>query len=93
MQPIISTYCGLVCETCDWREKCNCSGCVLTKGNPFHGNCPVAQCCIQKEHAHCGECASFPCELLTQYSCDPVHGDIPPGARIEYLKGLMQEKK
>ncbi len=88
----ISTYCGLVCETCDFREKCNCSGCISTNGNPFHGSCPVAQCCIQKAHAHCGECAGFPCELLKQYSCDPVHGDTPPGARIEYLKKLIKKK-
>jgi len=84
----ISTYCGLVCETCDYRERCNCMGCILTKGNPFHGKCPVAECCISKNHPHCGKCESFPCELLTQYSCDPEHGDNPPGARIEYLKTL-----
>ena len=84
----ISTYCGLVCEICEFREKCNCMGCITTKGNPFHGKCPVAECCISKNHPHCGKCESFPCELLTQYSCDPEHGDNPPGARIEYLKAL-----
>lgn len=84
----VSTYCGLVCENCDYREKCHCGGCVKTLGNPFHGKCPVAECCIAKDHMHCGKCEEFPCALLSQYSCDPEHGDNPPGARIEYLKTL-----
>lgn len=82
----IETYCGLVCETCDYKDKCNCGGCVLTLGNPFHGACPVAACAIQKGLEHCGKCKEFPCKLLCNYSCDPVHGDTPPGARIENLK-------
>lgn len=84
----VSAYCGLVCETCEYRERCSCGGCVKSLGNPFHGKCPVAECCIQKGLEHCGKCESFPCRLLEEYSCDPVHGDNPPGARIEYLKTL-----
>lgn len=79
---MIDTRCGLDCTVCEYREKMNCGGCIETMGRPFHGACPVAECCQEKGHVHCGQCAEFPCKLLKQYSCDPVHGDNPPGARI-----------
>ena len=84
----VSAYCGLVCETCEFRESCHCGECIKSLGNPFHGKCPVAECCIGKRLAHCGKCENFPCALLEQYSTDPEHGDNSPGARIEYLKKL-----
>ncbi len=81
---MIETRCGLLCAECSFRS--GCGGCIATDGHPFHGECPVAVCCRDKGHLHCGECPQFPCELLTQYSCDPVHGDTPPGARIEQCR-------
>lgn len=78
----VETRCGLICETCMYREPNHCKGCIATMGNPFHGQCPVAVCAQEKGLAHCGQCPEMPCELLSQYSCDPVHGDTPPGARI-----------
>ena len=83
---MIDTRCGLNCAECGYREKMNCGGCIATMGQPFHGICPVAQCCQEKELVHCGQCGEFPCELLKQYSCDPEHGDNPPGARIEVCR-------
>lgn len=88
MASSVSTYCGLLCEQCEYKAQFNCASCVSSGGNPFHGKCPVAECSIRKNHAHCGLCADFPCRLLTEYSCDPVHGDNPPGARIENLKKI-----
>lgn len=82
------TRCGLSCKDCTYREPCNCKGCIATNGNPFHGECPVAACCQKKGFTHCGECPDIPCELLSQYSCDPEHGDTPSGARIERCKRL-----
>ena len=83
----MDTRCGLCCETCAYREPCRCGGCIATLGYPFHGECPVAQCCQQKGHTHCGECEELPCALLRQYSIDdPEHGDTPPGARIEQCR-------
>ena len=79
---MIDTRCGLHCAECEYREKNNCGGCIATQGHPFHGECPVAICCQNREICHCGECSELPCELLTQYSYDPVHGDKPAGARI-----------
>ena len=92
MAKYFDTYCGLVCRTCEYIDKCSCGGCIVTGGHPFHGACPVAACCIEKGHAHCGVCDAFPCALLQQYSCDPVHGDTPPGARIEFLRTLSEDE-
>ena len=83
---MIDTRCGLRCEGCGFKEPYNCGGCIETNGHPFHGECPVAVCCQEKGLLHCGECDVMPCELLTQYSCDPEHGDTPCGARIEQCR-------
>lgn len=80
----IDSYCGLVCETCEFRETMNCGGCIATGGKPFHGHCDVAACAVEKKRAFCGDCAEFPCETLKAYSFDPVHGD--DGARIENVR-------
>lgn len=88
----VESRCGLHCKTCEWREPCNCGGCIETMGNPFHGECPVAVCCQNKGIEHCGECENIPCELLTQYSCDPEHGDNPKGARIAQCKRWARQK-
>ena len=78
------SMCGLYCDTCEFVEKCGCKGCVESAGNPFHGSCSVAKCCLEKKIAHCGLCEEFPCELLHGFSYDPVHGDN--GKRIEEIK-------
>lgn len=83
---MIDTRCGLRCEGCSFKESHGCKGCIATNGNPFHGECPVAKCCQEKEQVHCGECKGFPCKLLIEYSNDPVHGDNPKGARIEQCR-------
>ncbi|MCR5722804.1 MAG: DUF3795 domain-containing protein [Lachnospiraceae bacterium] len=83
---MIDTRCGLHCYNCEYKEPCNCGGCIETDGHPFHGECPVAVCCREKRHLHCGECETFPCKLLLQYTNDPEQGDNPPGLRIEQCK-------
>ena len=90
---MIDTRCGLRCEGCEYIESSHCGGCIATNGNPFHGACSVAECCQSKGYLHCGECPEIPCELLSQYSCDPEHGDNPPGARIEQCKRWLIDKK
>lgn len=83
---MIDSRCGLHCTGCEWKDSHGCNGCIETDGNPFHGECPIAQCCQTKDFTHCGECLNIPCELLTQYSCDPEHGDKPSGTRIEQCR-------
>lgn len=90
---MIDSRCGLHCTGCEYKETCSCGGCIETNGRPFHGECPVAVCCQKKGIVHCGECPDIPCELLTQYSCDPEHGDTPQGARIEQCKRWYAESK
>ncbi|MCL2488397.1 MAG: DUF3795 domain-containing protein [Oscillospiraceae bacterium] len=80
----IDTRCGLVCAGCGFIESHGCGGCIATGGRPFHGECPVAVCCQDRGHLHCGECPDIPCALLTEYSFHPEHGDN--GARIERCK-------
>lgn len=92
-EALISTYCGLDCTHCGWKEPCNCQGCVLTKGFAFHCQdkpCPVAACAMSKGISFCGECGEFPCKLLSDYSCDPEHGDNPTGARIENCRMVRE---
>jgi general stress protein 26 len=85
MTPV--SYCGLLCSTCDFAESNSCKGCHATKGNPFYGECHIAQCAIKKGYVHCGECPDMPCGELKRYSCgDDEHCDNPKGARLEILK-------
>ena len=81
---MIDTRCGLRCEGCAWKESHDCGGCIATNGHPFHGACPVATCCQEKQLLHCGLCDVFPCGLLKEYSYDATHGDN--GARIEQCR-------
>ena len=49
---LLTTYCGLDCTNCEWKEPCHCNGCVSTKGMPFHCEkepCPVAACAITRK--------------------------------------------
>ena len=80
------TYCGLHCDTCEYREAMHCGGCIATQGKPFHGHCDVADCAVKKGRRFCGECDKFPCETLTRYSFDKEQGD--EGRRIEECKRI-----
>lgn len=80
-KPKITSYCGLDCDRCTYKEPCGCGGCIATQGKPFHGHCDVAECAVSKGKLFCGECEDFPCETLKRYSFDPEQGDN--GARIE----------
>ena len=80
---MIESRCGLCCSSCSYKESHACGGCTETNGNPFHGECPIAQCCQNKGNTHCGECDVMPCEGLYEYSyLDLEHGDKPQGARV-----------
>lgn len=83
----ITSRCGLMCNSCEWKVPNNCKGCIASSGNPFYGTCRIATCAQEKELLHCGLCDEMPCELLKEFSCgDGEHCDIPKGARIEVLK-------
>lgn len=83
----VDSRCGLHCTDCAWKESHGCGGCIETMGNPFHGECPVANCCQGKGLTHCGECDVIPCKTLYRYSyLDPEHGDKPQGLRVDVCR-------
>lgn len=80
---MIESRCGIICSECTFREQFNCTGCSnITQ--PAWGQCEVKSCCESREKAHCGQCQSFPCQVLENFSYDPVHGDN--GFRIGQCK-------
>lgn len=95
----ITTYCGLDCGKCEYKEQCNCGCCVASGGNPFwaagEAKCEIAECVKGRGIRFCGECGEFPCEVLKRYSFDKEQGD--EGARIENCKAvktaLVQEAR
>lgn len=90
---MIDSRCGLHCTGCPWKSSHGCGGCIETAGRPFHGECPIALCCQQKGHTHCGECDAIPCSQLYAYSyLDPEHGDTPPGSRVQACRRWAAEK-
>ena len=89
---MIESRCGLCCSSCEFKETEGCRGCIETNGHPFHGECRLAQCSIEKKIRYCGECKDFPCELLKAFSFDENFGDNPKGARIEKCRKWNEEK-
>ena len=81
---MIESRCGIVCSECGYKESTGCKGCVNID-KPFWGEtCPVKSCCEGKELLHCGECETFPCELLISFAYDEEQGDN--GMRIEQCR-------
>ncbi len=86
---MIESRCGIVCSECSYKEQVNCVGCVAMD-KPFWGdNCPVKSCCESKSNEHCGECKTFPCDLLNQFAYDKEQGD--EGKRIEQCRAWHNE--
>ncbi len=77
----VESRCGIQCSACHFKEEQVCTGCLkITK--PFWGDvCPIKNCVEEKKFSCCGECQSFPCDLLKSFSYDEKQGDN--GKRIE----------
>ena len=89
MDDKMTARCGLICADCDYREKMNCPGCVEADGKMFWGECQIAKCCVEKGHAHCGECDDFPCDDGKRFAYDKDQGD--DGQRIRNLEQLREQ--
>jgi general stress protein 26 len=85
---IIQSYCGCICDGCEYKESKGCKGCLENKGEQFWGECDLAKCCIQKGYAHCGECPDIPCETMRNMADD----DDPKGARMVVCKAWAAKK-
>ncbi|NLD60902.1 DUF3795 domain-containing protein [Candidatus Sumerlaeota bacterium] len=81
---MIQSYCGLLCDQCSYKGSLNCNGCLAQAPDMGWGKCEIAQCAIDSHIEHCGQCAKFPCDMLTKFSFDEEHGD--KGARIEQCR-------
>lgn len=58
---MIYSICGVDCSQCTMKD--TCGGCIATNGHPFHGDCVIAVCCLNKGNEHCGKCSDSPCKL------------------------------
>ena len=85
----IESRCGICCSNCHFLEEKVCNGCTKIE-KPFWGDaCPVKTCCEDKKLACCGECDTFPCDLLKSFAYDKEQGDN--GLRIENCKEWCKE--
>ena len=62
---MFESRCGVCCSSCSKKEEVNCSGCTEIKVPFWGGECKVKSCCEGKNLNFCGECTSFPCEMLS----------------------------
>ena len=66
------TYCGKLCTACPHREELACPGCKSGPGMAF-GDCEIARCCREKNHADCKTCTSWNgCGLRAGREQEPV---------------------
>jgi len=88
---MIESRCGTLCSECKYRESTGCKGCTEIE-KPFWGDsCPVKSCCEGKSHAHCGQCAEFPCDLAHEFAYDPEQGDN--GKRLTQCRKWQDEQQ
>ncbi|MDD2524347.1 MAG: DUF3795 domain-containing protein [Endomicrobiia bacterium] len=67
---MFESRCGVECNICTRKEEVNCKGC-LNMITPFWGGkCGVKSCCEEKHLNHCGLCADFPCDMLSNMGKD-----------------------
>jgi hypothetical protein len=79
------SVCGIDCDSCKYKEEQNCGGCKNIKGIVFWGDCDLYACCDGKQNEHCGQCDSFPCNMLKEWASK----DNPE--RIDNLKAIMEK--
>lgn len=80
--------CGICCSTCERKDKVNCTGCVNMDKPYWGGQCGVKTCCEKKKIDHCGQCDSFPCEMLSTMG---VEFGFDPLPRLEMCKKWISE--
>lgn len=81
--------CGLLCNECENREKCDCPTCPELEEGNWAGDCDIKKCCEEKQLEHCGLCPDFPCDLLRNTAFDPDEGD--DGERLITLRRWADE--
>lgn len=87
---MFESRCGVLCNSCTRKEKVNCKGCPQMKGPFWGGECKVKTCCESKELNHCGECDTFPCDMLSNMGKDQ---GFDPTIKIEQCRKWLNEEK
>ena len=59
-------YCGVDRAVCPDFTNRKCPGCRQTQWPP-DDMCPPAECCRRQNIGSCGECSSFPCEMMKDF--------------------------
>lgn len=87
----VDSRCGIECSKVDCKKEFgfDCKGCVNIPDAPW-GHCPVKECCEKKGLLHCGQCESFPCELLNSFAYDKENGE-GDGSRLEVCRRWLKE--
>ena len=87
----IKSRCGLDCDNCEFQLNGKCPGCLKITKPFWDDSCPIKSCCEIEGIECCGQCESFPCDLLKIFSYDEEQGDN--GQRIENCKKWCYKNK
>lgn len=80
------TYCGKLCEDCQFKDNLQCPGCKTGPGKTWMTECELAKCCMDKGHQNCTTCSY-------STSCGKLRGrDNEPERRLE-RRSYEQEKQ
>lgn len=86
---MFESRCGVCCNSCKRKEAVNCKGCLFMSKPFWGGECKVKSCCENQHLNHCGECAEFPCEMLSNMGKDQGFDPLP---KIEMCRKWALEK-
>lgn len=85
---MFESRCGVCCLRCARKEKVNCRGCLEMEKPFWGGDCAVKRCCEEKRLDHCGQCAAFPCQLLSSMGAEQ---GFDPAPKLAQLRVWAQE--
>lgn len=85
---MFESRCGVRCDLCARKEKVHCAGCPHMTVPFWGGVCGVKACCEGKGLHHCGECADFPCEMLSNMGKDQ---GFDPQPKIDQCRAWARE--
>lgn len=81
-----TAICGAECAQCPSKDACG--GCGETGGHPFGRECPVAACCRNENHEHCGQCGGS-CKLKAPLIAEFNALNIPGMPKVTDLNVLL----
>ncbi len=86
---MFESRCGVRCNVCEGREAVSCKGCIEMEKPFWGGECPVKSCCEDKALGHCGQCADFPCAVLSTMGAEE---GFDPAPKIAQCRKWAEEE-